>query len=145
MAEITRVETKAEVETFLAQLNYQISKGVRLNLIEDRMVDKEREPKYTNRFTVAELFPDEEPCKALKRELLLVRTDHYLQTLTDNKYPQKKEWREFGKVYPVDKEIYMKFRVVLLGAEKAYYDDLVLVMSFHHSTVAFKNRIFPYK
>lgn len=145
MHETTRRETKAEVETFLAQLNYQISNGARLSLIEDRYVDKEREPKFTNRYTIAELFPDEEPSIALKRELLLVQAEHYLQTLTDSKYPQKKEWREFGKVYPVDKEIYMKFRVVLLGVEKSFYDDYVLVMSFHHSTVAFKNRIFPYK
>lgn len=144
MPEIIRIETKAEVNTFLARLNYQISHGARLNLIRDRNVDKDRDLIYTNRYTVAELFPDEDPNVALKRELLLITAEHYLQTLTDQRYPEK-EWREFGKIYPVDKEIYMKFRVVFRGAENPHNDDYILIMSFHHSTVAFKYRNFPHK
>lgn len=145
MVENTRIETKFEVETFLAQLNYQLTRGAQLNLIEDRNVDKDRNLKFTNRYTIAELFPDEKPVVALRRELLLVGVEHYLQTLTDIRYPQQKEWREFGKVYPENKEIYMKFRVVLLGTDKSRCEDYILVMSFHHSTVAFKNRTFPYR
>ena len=72
--------------------------------------------KHTNQFTVADLFPDENPVSALKRELQTLSVEEYMQTVKDLRYPKRSEMREFGKVYDGKGEVYIKIRVELLSA-----------------------------
>lgn len=53
--------------------------------------------KYTNRFTIANLFPNENPIDALRRELLILQTEDYIRTVKDLRFPKRSEMREFGK------------------------------------------------
>jgi hypothetical protein len=56
-----------------------------------------RDEKYTNRYTVSNLFPDEDETEALKRELSLLTVEEYIETVKDEKFPKRKEMRVFGK------------------------------------------------
>lgn len=59
-------ESKDEVQTYLAKLKYAIQSGsVKLNFQKDRNVDQGRNKKYTNRYTVGQLFPNEDEVEAL--------------------------------------------------------------------------------
>ena len=60
-------ESKDEVVTFLDSLFYALdSDNAKIELIQDRNVDKGRIDKYTNRYTLLCLFPDEDPVEAIK-------------------------------------------------------------------------------
>lgn len=51
-------ESKDEVQTYLARLKYAIQCGsVKLNFQKDRNADHVRDKKYTNRYTMGQLFP----------------------------------------------------------------------------------------
>ena len=67
--ETYRIESREEVSTYLSKLRYAIDGGARLVIQEERQVDKNRPVIYTNKFTIPDLFPDEDPQVALKREL----------------------------------------------------------------------------
>ncbi len=55
-----RIETKAEVDSYLAKLHYALDHSqVQVHFIKKRRVDYEKNPKYTNRYTIADIFPDE--------------------------------------------------------------------------------------
>ena len=79
-------------------------------------MDKKRDEKYTNQYTVDTLFPDENPVDALKRE--------------------------FGKVYNGMQDVYIKIRVELLGLDG---NTTTFVMSFHFAEKPFTTDMFPYK
>lgn len=64
-----RIEAKSEVETYIAKLRYALANGAKINFQEERLVDEERDIKYTNKYTMATLFPNENPTDVLRKEL----------------------------------------------------------------------------
>lgn len=138
-----RIEKEEEVKTYLARLRYAIESGADIIFQEKRVVDDKRALKYTNRYTVATLFPDENPVDALKRELMTLTSKNYLRTVKDTRFPNRSEMREFGKIYDND-EVYIKIRVELASA-LGTGGHITFVMSFHFAEVPFCEEIFPYK
>lgn len=100
--------------------------------------------KYTNRYTIGDLFPDEDPLVAIKRELRTIEAEDYIHTVKDKRYRNKADLRVFGKVYH-NGDVYIKIRVELLTASQNELGDYIFVMSFHYSTIDFVNICFPYK
>lgn len=139
--EVSRIETKEEVETYLARLRYALDTGAKITFQEKRLVDENRPPQYTNRFTVADLFPNENPTDALKRELRTLSVKEYLRTVKDLNCTNRSEMREFGKIYPIEKEVYIKIRVEVFGGNPTP----LFVMSFHYAMKPFSQEVFPYK
>ena len=109
---------------------------------EVRLVDQNRNVRYTNRFTVADLFPNENPVDALKRELQTLTVEEYMQTVKDTRFPNRSEMREFGKVYNGKEDVYIKIRVELLSE---YGNHTAFVMSFHYAEIPFTPEMFPYR
>ena len=64
-----RIETEEEVQSYIEKLRYALSHGAEISFQQDRRVDQERDERYTNRFTVSDLFPDENPADVLREEL----------------------------------------------------------------------------
>lgn len=106
-------------------------------------IETEEEVKYTNIYTVAELFGNEDPAIALRRELQTLKTKDYLRTVKDSRFPKRSEMREFGKVYNGDQEVYIKIRVELLNS-MAVGGHTTFVMSFHFAAKPFCEEVFPY-
>ena len=138
----TRIESELEVRAYLQNLKYALEHGATITFQEDRLVDKNRDIRHTNRFTVADLFPDENPKDALRRELQLLTVEEYMQTVKDLRFPKKSEMREFGKAYSGKGDVYIKIRVELLS-EYGYHTTFV--MSFHYAEIPFVPEMFPYK
>lgn len=144
-SEIKRIETRMEIQTYLDRLKYAIESGsVTLKFQKKRQVDKNRDEKHTNRYTVAKLFPDEDEVDALKRELIKLTIEEYIETVRDVRFPNKTEMRVFGKQY-LDEDVYIKIRVELVSAAHASGDNFILVMSFHFSERDFNESDFPYR
>lgn len=140
-----RIEDKFEVVTYLDRLKYAIESGsVKINFQKNRRVDEERDRKYTNRYTMAHLFPDEDEVEALKRELSLLTVEDYIETVKDLRFPNYSEMRVFGKEY-VNEDVYIKIRVELLNTTHVAGDSFILVMSFHFAEIPFKEEEFPYR
>ena len=140
--EKVRIETELEVQAFLQNLQYSLEHGSIITFQEIRQVDKGRDIRYTNAFTVAELFPDEDPVDALRREVRLLQTEDYMRTVKDIRFPARSEMREFGKVYNGTDDVYIKLRVELLGMNG---EHTVFIMSFHFAETAFSEEMFPYR
>lgn len=94
-----RIESELEVRTYIQNLQFALNNGARINFQAIRRVDDNRDPKFTNQYTVNTLFPDENPVDALKRELLTLGVADYIKTVQDLRFPKRSEMREFGKVY----------------------------------------------
>jgi hypothetical protein len=139
--ETYRIESREEVSTYLSKLRYAIDDGARLVIQEERQVDKNRPVIYTNKFTIPDLFPDEDPQVALKRELKTLTVEEYIKTVKDLRFPNKSEMREFGKIYAGTKEVYIKLRVEILGPVG---QPPLFVMSFHYAMRPFSEETFPY-
>lgn len=137
-----RIESKLEVKTYIQNLKFSLNNGAQINFQAKRVVDEKRNEKYTNQYTVSKLFPDENPVDALKRELLTLSVEDYMQTVKDTRFPKRSEMREFGKVYNGTEDVYIKIRVELLGL---YGNTTTFVMSFHFAEKAFTPEMFPYK
>ena len=137
-----RIESELEVSSYIQDLKYALNNGARITFQEKRLVDEKRDEKYTNQYTVNKLFPDENPVDALKRELLTLSVEDYMQTVKDIRFPKRSEMREFGKVYNGTEDVYIKIRVELLGM---YGNTTAFVMSFHFAEKAFTPEMFPYK
>jgi hypothetical protein len=137
-----RIESEIAVRSYLQDLRYALAHDAKVTFQIERMVDKNREPRYTNQFTVADLFPDEDPVSALKRELQTLTVEEYMQTVKDLRFPKRSEMREFGKVYDGKGDVYIKIRVELLAA---YGDHTTFVMSFHYAEIPFTPDMFPYR
>lgn len=137
-----RIESKLEVKTYIQNLKFSLNNGAQINFQAKRVVDEKRNEKYTNQYTVSKLFPDENPVDALKRELLTLSVEDYMQTVKDTRFPKRSEMREFGKVYDGTEDVYIKIRVELLGL---YGNTTTFVMSFHFAERAFTPEMFPYK
>lgn len=144
MAEETkaRIESELEVKTYIQDLKFSLNNGAQIDFQAKRVVDEKRDEKYTNQYTVNKLFPDENPVDALKRELLTLSVEDYIQTVKDTRFPKRSEMREFGKVYNGTEDVYIKIRVELLGL---YGNTTTFVMSFHFAERAFSPEMFPYK
>ena len=139
--ETYRIESREDVDTYLARLKYEIDRGAQLSIQEDRIVDKNRPVMYTNKFTLGDLFPDEDPNIAVKRELKTLTVEEYIKTVKDSRFPKRSEMREFGKVYNGNKEVYIKLRVEVLGPVG---QPPLFVMSFHYAMKPFSKETFPY-
>ena len=137
-----RIESKLEVNTYLQKLKYALDHDARITFQARRLVDKQRDEKYTNQYTVDTLFPDENPVDALKRELKTLTVEEYMKTVQDLRFPKRSEMREFGKVYNGMQDVYIKIRVELLGLNG---NTTTFVMSFHFAEKPFTTDIFPYK
>ena len=138
----TRIEPEIEVQTYLQDLRYALNHGAQVLFQAERQVDQNRAVRYTNRFTVADLFPNENPVDALKRELKALTIEEYMQTVKDLRFPKRSEMREFGKVYNGKGDVYIKIRVELLSE---YGNHTTFVMSFHYAETPFTPEMFPYK
>ena len=142
MTEYARIESELEVKAYIQNLKFALNKGAQINFQAKRVVDEKRDEKYTNQYTVNKLFPDENPVDALKRELLTLSAEDYMQTVKDIRFPKRSEMREFGKTYNGTEDVYIKIRVELLGL---YGRATTFVMSFHFAEKAFTREMFPYK
>ena len=144
MAEETksRIESEIEVKAYIQDLKFALNNGAKIDFQAKRLVDEKRDEKYTNQYTVNKLFSDENPVDALKRELLTLSVEDYMQTVKDIRFPKRSEMREFGKVYNGTDDVYIKIRVELLGM---YGNTTTLVMSFHFAEKAYTPEMFPYK
>ena len=138
----SRIESKLEVNTYLQKLKYALDHDVQITFQARRLVDKQRDEKYTNQYTVDTLFPDENPVDALKRELKTLTVEEYMRTVQDLRFPKRSEMREFGKVYNGMQDVYIKIRVELLGLNG---NTTTFVMSFHFAEKPFTTDMFPYK
>lgn len=139
-----RIESEMEVNAYLANLRYALDKGARISVQMERKVDENREKIYTNKYAIAKLFPNSDTREVLKNELLTLTVNEYMRTVKDNRFPERSEMREFGKVYNGTDDVYMKIRAELLTKE-GFGQHTVFVMSFHLSTIPFEKEMFPYR
>lgn len=137
-----RIESELEVKAYIQDLKFALNNGAKIDFQAKRRVDDNRDEKYTNQYTVNTLFSDEDPVEALKRELLTLTVEDYIQTVKDLRFPNRSEMREFGKVYNGKDDVYIKIRVELLGM---YGNTTTFVMSFHFAEKEFKMEMFPYR
>ena len=137
-----RIESELEVKAFIQNLKYALDNGAGIIFQISRRVDDEREEKYTNLYTINKLFPDENHTDSLKRELMTLKTDNYIRTVKDVRFPNRSEMREFGKVYNNTEDVYIKIRVEVIGT---YGNMTTFVMSFHFAEQAFSSEMFPYR
>ena len=137
-----RIESELEVKAYLQDLKYAVNNGAQITFQVKRHVDEDREERYTNQYTINTLFPDENPVDALKRELLALTVEEYIQTVKDLRFPKRSEMREFGKVYNGNEDVYIKIRVELLGQ---YGNTTLFIMSFHFAEKPFAVEMFPYR
>ena len=138
----TRIESELEVNSYLQNLRYALSHNATITFQAERLVDQNRDLRYTNQFTVADLFPDENPVNALKREIQELTVEEYMQTIKDLRFPKRSEMREFGKVYDGKGDVYIKIRVELLSE---FGNHTTFVMSFHYAETPFTPDMFPYR
>lgn len=138
----TRIESESEVNSYLQNLRYALEHNARITFQLERIVDRSRNKRFTNKFSVADLFPNENPADALKCELYTLTVEEYMQTVKDLRFPKKSEMREFGKVYEGKGDVYLKIRVELLSE---FGNHTVFVMSFHYAEIPFTQDMFPYK
>lgn len=62
----TRIETELEIKSYLKDLRYALDHNATLTFQIERHVDQDRNQRNTNRFTVTDLFPNENPVASLK-------------------------------------------------------------------------------
>ena len=92
VTEEKRIEKKLDVSTYLDRLKYALSNGqAKIQFQHDRLVDNQRESKFTNRFIIADLFPDEDEVLTLKRELNLLNILDYIETVKEEDFPYCKK------------------------------------------------------
>ena len=137
-----RIESKLEVKAYLQDLKFALNNGAKIEFQAKRYIDYNINEKYTNQYTVNTLFPDENPVDALKRELLSLTSEDYIQTVKDIRFPKRSEMRVFGKVYNGIDDVYIKIRVETLGI---YGNTAAFVMPFHFAENAFIPGMFPYR
>ena len=108
------------MKSYLQDLRYALQQNAQITFQAERLVDQNRDLRYTNPFTVADLFPDENPVTALKRELQTLTVHEYMRTVKDLRFSKRSEMREFG-------------------------NSTVFVMSFHYAEIPFTPDMFPYR
>ena len=138
----SRIESRAEVQAFIQNLKYALNNGAIIIFQVTRRVDECRDEKFTNRYTVAALFPNENPLEALREELLTLTEAEYIRTVKDTRFPERSEMREFGRVYKGQGDVYIKIRVELFSIDGRAE---TFIMSFHFAEKAFMPEMFPYR
>ena len=78
------------MQAYLQDLRYALNHGAQVLFQAERQVDQSRDMRYTNRFTVTDLFANENPVDALRRELQTLTIEEYMQTVKDLRFPKKK-------------------------------------------------------
>lgn len=139
--EKSRIESRIDIQAYIQDLNYALDHGAKVEVQIHRNVDNNRNEQYTNKFTISDLFPNENPVDALKKELRKLTVEDYIKTVKDTRFKKKSEMREFGKVYS-GKDVYIKIRVELLID---YGNHMVFIMSFHYADTSFTSDMFPYR
>lgn len=92
---------------------------------------------------MSKLFPDEDLVEALKKELIKLTVEEYIETVKDTRYPDRSDMRVFGKKYQ-EEDVYIKIRVELVSLSYAN-NSYIFVMSFHFAEKAFNESDFPYR
>lgn len=138
----SRIESKSEITEYIQKPQYALNHGAQINFQAKRLVDDNRDEKYTNQYTIQTLFPNENPVEAIKRELLTLSVENYIKTVKDIRFPRRNEMREFGKVYNGQDDVYIKIRVELIGE---FGRPTTFVMSFHFAERPFAPDMFPYR
>ena len=136
-----RIESEKDVQMYIQNLKFALTHGAKIHFQIHRYIDEKRDKKFTNQYTINKLFPNEDPVKVLRRELLSLNVENYIRTVKDFRFPKKSERREFGKVYNGTEDVYIKIRVELLGM---YGQATTFVMSFHFAERPFTESSFPY-
>ena len=139
------IESKDEIVTFLDNLLYALNSGnAKIELIQDRAADKGRVDKYTNRYTLLCLFPNEDPVEKLTQELATLSVDEYIETVKDIRFEKRSPLRVFCKKYGGE-DVYIKLRVELLKMLASGIDNYILVLSFHYAEKNFIDGDFPHR
>ena len=138
----SRIESELEVRAYLQNLFYALDHGAKLSFQVERQIDQKRDRRYTNKYTISDLFPDENPVDAIKHELKQLTIGNYIQTVSDIRFKNRSEMREFGRNYSGKGDVYIKIRVELLSD---YGNHSVFVMSFHYAEKQFVPEMFPYR
>lgn len=141
--ETKRIETKADVEAYIEKLKYALNNNAKITFQIERRCDEKRDIRYTNKYTVATLFPNESPEIALRRELLALCVEEYQCTVKDQSFPNRSEMRVFGRTYNGNEDVYIKIRVELMDPSN-YGNHTAFVMSFHFAEKPFEED-FPYR
>lgn len=55
----TRIESELEVKSYIQDLKYALNNGAKIEFQAKRLVDENRDEKFTNQYAVNVLFPDE--------------------------------------------------------------------------------------
>lgn len=140
-----RIESKEDAIAYLDRLIYALESGnAKVELVKDRLSDKDKDQKYSNRHTLLKLFPDEDPIESLKRELATLTVEDYIETVKDTIYVDRSELRVFGKEYD-EEDVYIKIRIELINMISSSGDNYILVLSFHFAEKNFIDDDFPYK
>ena len=140
--ELSRVETELEVSSYIQKLIYALDHDAEITFQIERKVDDERDYRYTNKFTVADLFPDESPTEAIRHELRTLKVSEYIETVKDTRFPRRSEMRVFGRDYSGKGDVYIKIRVELMGDNGKH---TTYVVSFHYAEKSFNEDTFPYR
>ena len=138
----SRIESELEVRAYLQNLFYALDNGAKLSFQVERKIDQKRDRRYTNKYTISDLFPDENPVDAIKHELKQLTIENYIQTVSDIRFKNRSEMREFGRNYSGKGDVYIKIRVELLSD---HGNHSVFVMSFHYAEKQFIPGMFPYR
>ena len=88
---IARIESELQVKTYIQNLKFALNNGAKIDFQAKRLVDENRDEKYTNQYTVNTLFSNENPVDALKRELLTLSVEDYMRTVKDLRFPKRSE------------------------------------------------------
>ncbi len=140
--EISRIEKEYEVASYIQNLIFALDHGSIITFQIERKVDSSRDIKYTNKYTISDLFPNESPVQAVKHELRKLKTSEYIKTVKDTRFTDRSEMRVFGREYDGKGDVYIKIRVELLGYAG---NHKTFVMSFHYAERPFLAENFPYK
>ena len=103
-----------------------------------------RNKKHTNKHTMSMLFPDEDFVIALKKELIKLTVEEYIETVKDRRRPKYSEFRVFGKQC-LELDVYIKIRVELVSSVHASGGNYIFVMSFHFAELKFNKEEFPHR
>lgn len=137
------IESESDVKSFLSRLNYGLTNGAQIQCMMQRVKDKDRDVRFSNHYTLSNLFPNENPTDALRKELLKLKPENYIETIKDSMYPNRSDMRVFGLEY-FSGDVYTKIRVELLDSNSSN-NHTVFVMSFHFAEWPINKEKYPYR
>lgn len=136
------VEDSSVVSTFLAKLKFMLENPCTSIQLDKKKSDQFKPYEYTNKFTLSNLFPNENPVDAMKRELRLLSLCDYLHTAVDVVNPKSPNYYVFAKKF--DKFVYIKVKIVVFNGSIPGQQDTILVMSFHYAEHLINENSFRY-